>query len=203
MTNQACEGPRQNKANFRAGQVGWDGIGWDGMGWDGDKGFVQTNPIPLRRAGTWTLAPMLRETARWRAQRMCQTNPIRTGRGPEDGDKGVVQTNPIPAPVGWDMGARAHATGHDSVAGTANVRNEPNSDGPGAEREVSVNEQSQFGGAGTWAGRPCYGDDPGGEIPQHSTIPLFQHSSIPAFPSAAGGTNKTPASKVWVSRKVL
>ena len=38
--------------------------------------------------------------------------------------------------------------GDDPVAGVANVPNEPNSDGPGAEREGLVNEQSQFGGLG-------------------------------------------------------
>ena len=53
-------------------------------------------------------------------------------------------------PIRWvrDMGARAHATGDDPVAGAANVRNEPNSDDPRPEQEGLVNKQSQFGGLG-------------------------------------------------------
>jgi len=74
-----------------------------------------------------------------------QTNPIfgphRLGWDLEDGDGAVVQTNPIP-------GGRH--------AGGAIARNEPNSDGPGAKREVSVNEQSQFAGQGHGRSRPCY-----------------------------------------------
>jgi hypothetical protein len=49
-------------------------------GSDEDKGVVQTNPIPVRRAGTWAGRPCY-GTARGRGWQMCETNPIRTVRG--------------------------------------------------------------------------------------------------------------------------
>ena len=88
-------------------------------------------------------------------QNKANPRPDRVGWG-----QGSCTNKPNASPAGWDMGARARAAGDGPVVDTANVPNEPNSDGPGTEREVSVNKRSQFDGLGHGQDAHATGDDP-------------------------------------------
>lgn len=147
---------------------------WDEPLEDRDKGVVRTNPIPFRWAGHGRSRPCYGDGPVAGTANV-PNEPNSDGLGPER--EGLV--NKQNQSGGLGHGRDAHATGDGSVTGAANMRNEPNSNGLGPEREGLVNKRSQFDGLGHGRSRPCYGDDPVGEIPQHSSIPSFQRSSVP------------------------
>ena len=95
-------------------------------------------------------------------------------------------------PTGPGHGRDAHATGDASLAGAANMRNEPNSGAPRAEREGRVNEQSQFGGRGSWAGRPCYGGRLAGGCREYAKRTQFGRSE-----GRAGGPDERTKPIRW------
>ena len=145
---------------------------------DGDNGAanVQTNPI---RSGTRPVTtsqhgqlrtPMLRETTRWRAWRMCETNPIRTVWGGAGGPG--ERTKPIRWAGTW-AGRRCYGGRPGGGHGECAKRTQFGRSGGGAGGVCERTKPIRW--AGTWARAHATGTAGGRDTPAFH----FHHSSIP------------------------